>query len=55
MDIVSYTAKEIIGALDDINLDTLRLYMLHYIAEDLQTFGDVGYLDASSFQHFNLP
>lgn len=48
---LSLFAKEIFGALRDIYLFTLKLRMLHHIAEHLERFGDVRYLDAFLSEH----
>lgn len=53
LETLSRTCKDFFGALNVINLFTLKLHMLHNIEENLQRFVDGEYLDASSFEHFN--
>lgn len=52
--ILLQTGREIFGAFDDKNLVTLKFRMLQHIAEDLQRFGNVGYLDQFLGEHFSF-
>lgn len=42
------------GAPNDINVFTVKISILHYIADYLQRLGDVRYFDASAFEQLDL-
>lgn len=50
--ILKTCCKKLLGHLADVNLFTLKFYMIDHIVEDLSKFGDLSYLEASLYEHF---
>lgn len=47
-------AKEVFGNLEDINLFTIKICMLNYVAQDQSRFRLLIHTDASLNEHFNF-
>lgn len=46
--------EELFSYLKDVNLFTLKIRMLDRIVDDVFKFEDLSYLDAASYEYFNI-
>lgn len=50
---LNWTAKNVVGPLEDINLFSQKVHMLHHVIADVARYRDLNLVDAAPFEHFN--